>query len=182
MGQNQAALWKAWCGLFLSRGHSQGTDPAFQMGLSNSRWTHAVTQNLEGFALLRKHGGILLHILREKGIRFIITPIVHGPFLGKGSWDDSDYPKFISVELSETGKVFPDKPLVVPAIGSYTDPPGCGFQWSVLSTAQPAEFLRSSIALPAQGPLGQNERLDLQSQWHHHKPSIVVTNDMLIAC
>lgn len=115
MGQNQAALWKAWCGLFLSRGHSQGTDPAFQMGLSNSRWTHAVTQNLEGFALLRKHGGILLHILREKGIRFIITPIVHGPFLGKGSWDDSDYPKFISVELSETGKVFPDKPPVVPA-------------------------------------------------------------------
>lgn len=115
MGQNQAALEKAWCGLFLSHGHSQGTNPAFQMGLSNSRWTHAVTQNLEGFALLWKHGGILLHILREKGIRFIITPIIHGPFWGKQSWDDSGYPEFISVELSETGTVFPDKPPVVPA-------------------------------------------------------------------
>lgn len=75
-------------------------------------------------------------------------------------------------------KCFQISPRLSPPLGSYTYPPACGFQWSVLSTAQPAESLRSSVALPAQGPLGQNERLYLQSQWHHHKPSIVVTNDI----
>lgn len=69
--------------------------------------------------LVWKCGVIFHHTLRGKKMnKFYYQPdlfrsLMNHFWIRRPVWDDSEYPEYISVELLETGKIFPFKPPVV---------------------------------------------------------------------